>query len=419
MTTPDPVGRSYVRLALRIDRHVEGYVDGYYGPPEWKAQIEAEPLRPVKALIDDAGRLQNSIAQADMDAQRRDFLTRQVTAMVTVLRRLSGTEMSLAQEAQGCFDITPQRVPEAEFEAALRELDTLLPGTGDLAERQVAWKRQFELPPQRVLPVLEVALAEVRRRTLSILPLPDGESVHLKLISDQPWSGYNWYLGSGCSRIEINTDLPVRADYAVELIAHEAYPGHHTEHALKDERWYRQAGRLEHSILLLMAPESVISEGLAMLADELIFPDRSELAGWLREVLYPTAGIYADVDLQMRLAKAAEALDGVGGNAAFLLHDDRRPEDEVLQYIRRHELCTEKEARQTLRFIASPAYRAYVFNYSHGRRLLKQAAATSNLLDVCRWAVSEPVTPSAVVARFGLASKQGLPLPDSEAGGRK
>jgi hypothetical protein len=419
VNTPDPVGEAYVRLALRIDRHVEGYVDGYFGPPEWKAETESEPSQPVKALIDDAARLQDSIAQADMDAQRRDYLTRQVTAMVTVLRRLSGTEMCLAQEVQGCFDITPQRVPETQFEAALRELDALLPGTGDVAERQVAWKRQFELPEDRVLPALDVALAEVRRRTLSILPLPHHESVDLKLVSDQPWSGYNWYLGSSHSCIEINTDLPVRADYAVELMAHEAYPGHHTEHALKEERWYRHAGRLEHSILLLMAPESVISEGLATLATEVIFPDRGELAEWLREVVYPAAGIQADVGLQIRLAKAAEALDGVGGNAAFLLHEDQRPEEEVLQYIRRYSLRTEKEARQTLRFIGNPTFRAYVFNYSHGRGLLKQAAARSSLLHVFRWAVSEPVTPSAVVGRFGLASGQGPPLPDSAAKGQE
>jgi hypothetical protein len=419
MNSTDPIGQDYVRLALRIDRHVEGYVDSYYGPVAWKAEIEAEPLRPVAALLEHVARLQDRVAQAEMDAQRRDFLTRQLTAMVTVLKRLSGEELSLAQEVRGCFDITPQRVPEAQFDATLRELDALLPGTGDLAERQVAWKRQFELQRERVLPVLEVALAEVRRRTLSILPMPDGESVSLKLVSDQPWVGYNWYLGSSRSRIEINTDLPVRADDAVAFMAHEAYPGHHTEHALKDERWYRQAQRLEHSVLLLMAPECTISEGLAMLAEELIFPDRSELAGWLREVLYPMAGIQADADLQMHLATTAEALDRVSGNAAFLLHEDQRPQDQVLQYIRRYSLCTEKEARQILRFIGNPTFRAYTFNYSHGRRLLKQAAARSGLLHVFRWAVTEPVTPSAVAARFGLASGEGTPLPISSAEGQE
>ena len=238
--------------------------------------------------------------------------------------------------------------------------------------------------------------------------MPADESVELRLVSDRPWSGYNWYLGQSRSRIEVNTDLPVRADHVVHLMAHEAYPGHHTEQASKEERWYRRAGRLEHSILLLLAPECVISEGLATVAEEVIFPDQDELAAWLRHVLYPAAGIQADVDLQLRLARAAEKLDGVSGNAAFLLHEDGRPEDEVLAYIRRYSLRTDKEARQTLRFIGNPLFRSYIFNYSCGRRLLKQAGTTSSLRDVFRWVIREPVTPTAIVARYRLSSETTL-----------
>jgi len=405
MSTHDPIGKAYVHLGLRINRHIQGYVDSYCGPPEWKARADAEPPRPVGALSDDAAALREQISQADLGAQRRDFLTRQVTAMDTALKQLSGTGLSLLQEVRGYFDITPQRVSETLFEAALHELDELLPGQGELATRRLAWKRQFELPRERILPVLEVALAEVRRRTLSILELPPGEAVELKLVSDQPWAGYNRFLGHSRSCIEINTDLPVRADQVLNLMAHEAYPGHHTELASKEERWYRRAGHLEHSIQLLHAPESVISEGLATVAQEVIFPNQDDLAAWLRDVLYPAAGIQVDVGRQLRLARAAENLDGVGGNAAFLLHEERRPADEVHEYIRRYNLSTDKEARQALRFISNPLFRAYIFNYSHGRQLLKQAGATSSLWDVFHWAIREPVTPTAIVARYQLSGE--------------
>jgi hypothetical protein len=277
-----------------------------------------------------------------------------------------------------------------------------LPGTGDLAARQLAWKRPFELANDRVLPLAETALAEVRRRTRAILQLPAGESMELKMVSGQPWSGYNWYLGQGRSRIEINTDLPVRVDYLVNLMAHEAYPGHHTEHTLKDGHLYRQAARLEHSILPLLAPECVISEGIATVAQDVIFPDKGELAAWLGEVLYPQAGIQVDVDLQLRLARAGEKLDGLSGNAAFLLHVDRRPEDEIVEYIRHYGLRTEKEARRSLAFVSNPLYRAYIFTYFYGRRLLKDAFARGGMLDVFRHVITEPVTPSAVADRYGV-----------------
>ncbi len=405
MNSYDRIGQAYVQLALRMDRHAAGFVDGYYGPPEWKAAIDAEPLPPVTGLQEDARRLREAIVQTEMDAQRRDFLTKQVTAMGMVLRRLSGEDVPYVEEVQGCFDITPSRTPETEFEEALRELDTLLPGTGDLPARQLAWKRPFELPNDRVLPLAETALAEVRRRTVSILELPANESMELKLVSGQPWSGYNWYQGEGHSRIEINTDLPVRADSLVRIMAHEAYPGHHTECAIKDERWYRQAGRLEHSVVVLLAPECVISEGIATVAEDVVFPDKAELATWLREVLYPQAGIRVDVDLQLRLAKAGQKLAGVSGNAAFLLHADRRPEDEVFEYIRQYTLSTEQEARRSLAFISNPLYRAYTFTYFYGRRLLQHAFATGGMLDVFRWVIREPVTPSAMAGRYGV-SKQ-------------
>lgn len=402
MNAADPIGHAYVKLALRINRHAAGFVDGYYGPPEWKASIEAEPVRPVAALQDDAQRLREAIARAEMDAQRRDFLMKQRTAMEMVLRRLAGEDVPYAEEVQACFDITPSRIPEAEFDRALRDLDALLPGTGDLAARQVAWKRTFELPNERVLALAQTTLTEVRRRTQAILELPAGESMELKLVSGQPWSGYNWYLGQGRSRIEINTDLPVRADFLLNLMAHEAYPGHHTEHAIKEARWYVQAGRLEHSILLLLAPESLIAEGIATVAQEVILPDKVELAAWLREVLYAQAGIEADVDLQLRLAQVAEKLAGVSGNAAFLLHVDKRPEDKVIEYLCHYGLRTEKEARHSLAFLSNPLYRAYTFTYFYGRRLLKDAFAKADMLDVFRWVIRDPVTPSAVATRYGV-----------------
>lgn len=395
----DPIGRDYVRLALRIERHFEGFVDSYYGPPEVKAQVEAEGTRDVAALRREAAALAEAITKTEMDDRRRGYLNRQVRAMDTVLRRLAGEEMSLAEEAQGCFNITPERIDESEFEAALREIETLLPGPGDLPTRLADWRRQFELSQERSLPVLHVALAETRRRTARLFDLPEGEAVDLQLVTDKPWGGYNWYLGNYRSRVDVNTDLPVRADRTLDLVAHEAYPGHHTEHVIKEQRWYRQAGRLEHSIQLLIAPESFVAEAIATTAFDVIFPDQAELAGWLADVFYPAAAIHVDVRQQLRLGDALEKLAGVSGNAAFLLHEDRRPEADVLDYLRHYDLLTDQEARQRLRFISDPLCRTYIFNYFYGRHLLKQAGEAGSLLDVFRWAVSEPVTPSAIAAR--------------------
>ncbi|HWT13208.1 MAG TPA: hypothetical protein VN231_10685, partial [Allosphingosinicella sp.] len=39
----DSVARDYVRLTLEIGEREEGYVDAYYGPPEWREQARAAP----------------------------------------------------------------------------------------------------------------------------------------------------------------------------------------------------------------------------------------------------------------------------------------------------------------------------------------------------------------------------------------
>ena len=39
-TPMDAVTQSYVRLVLGMGLHDQDYVDAYYGPPEWKKEVE-------------------------------------------------------------------------------------------------------------------------------------------------------------------------------------------------------------------------------------------------------------------------------------------------------------------------------------------------------------------------------------------
>jgi len=47
------VAERYLELGLRLGRHVDGLVDAYYGPPELKAQVDAEqPAEPAQLAAD-------------------------------------------------------------------------------------------------------------------------------------------------------------------------------------------------------------------------------------------------------------------------------------------------------------------------------------------------------------------------------
>jgi hypothetical protein len=391
----DEIGHRYLDLALNLDRHFEGFVDAYFGPPELRAQILAGRPTPLDALADDARKLLDAIAD-ETDAQRRGFLAKQVGAMAAVIDNLAGNQVDFEKEVELYFDIVPEMVDETTFEAAHAEIDEILPGGGSLIERSVAWREKLYLEPDRILPVVDLALRETRRRTKALFDLPPGEDLTLQLVEDEPWGAYNWYLGGFRSRIDINTDLPVRADWAVPMIAHEAYPGHHTEHAIKEQRLHRHLGRAEHAVQLLLAPECVISEGVADSGQQIIFDD-SELAEFLRDQLYPLAGLAdLDVDKQIRLGLATEALRGVSGNAALLLHREARPPEEVQSYIERLGLRTPEEAAHSMRFLTNPLFRSYVFNYAVGKALLAPLLEGPDALANFERLLSEPFTPSQV-----------------------
>jgi hypothetical protein len=140
------------------------------------------------------------------------------------------------------------------------------------------------------------------------------KGIEVSMVSNQPWSGYNWYLGNCRSRVEINTDLPIQASRLLNLVAHEGYPGHHTEHAIKEQRLYRELGYGEHAIQLINTPECVLSEGIATLADR--SSSRRRGGHLAHERLYRPAGIDVDPNQELQIIRSQQALTSVAGNAA-------------------------------------------------------------------------------------------------------
>jgi hypothetical protein len=352
------VTEDYIRLGLRLGRHVDGLVDSYYGPPELKQEVDAEPLREPAALVADAATLLDSTD---------GWLRHQVVGLETVARKLAGEEIPYADEVERCYGVRPGRMPESEFEAAHRELDRILPGDGALAERYQAWREGDPLPPERLRPALEALVAELRRRTLEMFGLPEGEAGELDYVTDEPWSAYNYYLGELRSRVAVNTDVDMNASFVGGLMAHELYPGHHTEHVWKEQRLVREQGRLEESILMIGAPQSLIAEGLAELGYEILLGD---LDTFTAETLAPL-GIECDAELGRAVRAAREPLSYAFGNAAQLVHEDGVSGDEAREYLMRWGLVSERRAEHNVGFINHPVWRSYVTTYADGYRVCR------------------------------------------------
>ena len=390
-------GEECVKLALAIDEHLPGYVDSFFGPAEWKNQAKQNGKLPLPDLTDQAARLAIDISQADsLDAQRKDFLARQVTAMQMSLRLLSGEKVSLAAEVQALYDVQPAWKDESNYEEAHRELDRALPAGNSLEERMQDWNRSLELSVEKVRELLPFIIKRLRDLTHAKFNLPEGESFALEFVSNQPWSAYNWYLGNYKSRIDFNTDLPIKVNALAGLVAHEGYPGHHTELSIKEAKLIRQRNYQEHVLTLINAPSCVIAEGIATTALETIMAD-SEMEAWYREEILPRAGLtHIDPQRLMEVDLARRKMSGMVGNAAFMLHDQGKSESEITLYLQKYGLYTEKEAQRSIKFISNPLYRSYIFTYHIGYDLLEELFSHGDRDTYFRRLLEEPVTPQQI-----------------------
>jgi hypothetical protein len=396
----DDFGQAYLRMALEINKHIDGYVDAYFGPPNLKASVEAEDKKPLQTLLDDLAQLRQIIPTHD--PARQTYLTAILRAMDCTLRMLNGEQFDYLDQANRLFDISPRMVNEDKFTEAHQELDTLLPGSGSLANRLEMWRKQYEIPKDKLLDLLELTRSETRQRTRALVDLIEDESVEVALTNDQPWSAYNWFEGTAQSRIEFNTDIPVSALEIVELFAHEAYPGHHTQHQLQEKHLYRDKGFVELATVILHSPPCVLIEGAGITAVEVIFPGGSHY-DWTAEVLIPTAGLpdISGEELRRILGGCRKLLFYVGGhpfyvidNAAIKYHSGELTEEQTIDYCRTYGLVTEAQARQTFSILAHPLYGVYVLTYAQGYELIEQAAHGGDKRPLFKRLLAEEMLPS-------------------------
>ncbi|HEY7733106.1 MAG TPA: hypothetical protein VH950_19665 [Gaiellaceae bacterium] len=366
MSTPEPLVERYLRLGLRLGRHVDGLVDAYYGPPELAAGVEAEaPVEPAR-LAAEATSLDADLAAGDLAGERREWLRDQARGLETYARILAGDVVSYADEIEGCYGIRPGRADEGSLAAAQARLDDLLPGDGPLAARYTAWRNGQVVPSDRVERLLGEVVAALRAWTGELVELPDGESVEIESVTNEPWTAFNYYRGGLASRIAVNRDLPISAMLLLELAAHETYPGHHTEHACKEQRLVRSLGRLEESILLVPTPQSLVSEGIAEVGADLALdgPARGSLESILREVL-PAF----ELDHALAVVRAHDQLAGASVNAALMLHADGCTEAAAVDYLMDWLLHDCERAVKSVSFLTDPTWRAYAITYVEGARL--------------------------------------------------
>lgn len=370
----DRAAESYVKLVLAVGQHDPDYVDAFYGPPEWKVQAEAAK-RPLADLRAEAERLVADLQGMpapgdDMERLRHQYLTRQLQSMVARLDMLSGRKLSFDEESQALYDAVAPTYGADHFQGILDRLERLVPGEGPLTERFERYKESFIIPTDNLDAVFQAAVAECRRRTLEHFELPPGESFEVEYVTGKSWSAYNWYKGGFHSLIQVNTDLPIYIDRAIDLACHEGYPGHHVYNALLEKHLVRDRGWPEFSVYALFSPQSLIAEGTANYGIEVAFPG-DERVRFEREKLFPLAGIDpATAERYYEIQRLTQQLAYAGNEAARGYLNGTMTKQQAIDWQVRYQLSAPARAEQRIKFFDQ--YRSYVINYNFGQDLVRQ-----------------------------------------------
>lgn len=392
--------REYLLLGLRFDRIESGYVDAFTGDPALRRAVANEPSPDPAELARQAERLTAALP-AGLDPARADFLAAHLRALTCAARKFAGADIGFVDEVHDYFDVRITKGYPDRYRQAHTQLDEVLPGAGPLAERMRDYRRADEIPPHRLAGCIEAFSSALRDRVRAAYPLPETETVTYEVVTDKPWSGFNYYQGDYRSTVAVNADIKQQLSHLPRLVAHESYPGHHTEHCRKEAGLVRRDGQAEQTIFCVNTPQCLMAEGLADLALYAVVGPR--WGGWAAEI-YAELGLRFDGERAEAVADASAALADVRQDAALMLHDEHRDADEVVAFLQRWLLVDDARARQQLRFLSSPLWRAYTSTYVEGYRLLRswlddrppgvgRTERFARLLD-------EPLIPSALRAEL-------------------
>jgi len=387
-------GIEFLLLALRIDKHIKGYVDFYFGPKKLRKIVDNEVITSPSKLLTDCKALQKNLSKQGYDKKREQYLEKILTAMRTSIKILNGVEIPFKTEFLRQFDVTLQPVDESKLENIKEELN--------VEERMAKLRVQRKVPEAKIFELFQktVNITQKRTKELFVDLLPKKEQVILQLVKNNKkevkWSFYNWYLGHFRSRIELNPNYSMFWSLFLSAAAHEGYPGHHTEFIIKEQRLWHEFNQFEHSLLLIHSPKLIISEGIADLAVNMLFDYREQAEISLREFCLNS--------LKEDSIEAIIAQNKVRKKLNLFLHNftyhalvDEWSEEDLIRYGTNFEIYSKENISNQLKMIYSPLYSKNAFMYNIGSSIILHKYGKFPSINNFRDLLVNPILPSDLV----------------------
>ena len=175
----DTMAERYVKLVLALGQHDADYVDAYYGPAEWKLDIDRRkpPLaaidRDAEQLLSDLGRM-NPVAKSSSCCVTNTCGTTRGAACACA--HAHGGEAELRRGSRALYDAV-RHAPRAYFQGIVNELEPLLPGVAPSSRDTTASARTYH-PTRSSRCRFDEAIEECRARTLKHVQLPPTDELH-------------------------------------------------------------------------------------------------------------------------------------------------------------------------------------------------------------------------------------------------
>ena len=375
MTKISKFGEDFLLLALRISKHIEGYVDFFYGQERLRQTVDCESLTAPNTLLNDSNDLLKQLESQGFDKERTRYIEKLLIAMKTSIETLCGVEIPFKEKFLRLYDVDLQPINESELDRLLDDFNKAYKGTGTLAERMKVLREKRTVPEDKVFPMFKEALNITRMKTKELFGdiLPETERILIELVEDNnddkaKWAYYEWYLGNFQSRLEINPKYNVYWSNFISGAAHEGYPGHHTEFAVKEKVLYRELFQFEHSILLLKSPTLVICEGIADLAINVLFSYEEQAQLSLQFCSSDKKEDTVESLTRQNRVKVNQSL--LWYNLAYHALIDEWSEADLIQYGTNYEIFRLEDLKNIIKLINDPAHSTTVFLYNLGSKLI-------------------------------------------------
>jgi hypothetical protein len=408
--TINQLAEKYVRLAMDIGRYDSSFVDAYYGPDSLKTTDTREDSFPKDSFLRQVKQLQDAFSQLilaskdDTIALRANWMKAQLTAFGRRIKIFSGEYAQFDVESMELFGVTAPVYPETHYQALVAQLDGILAGSGDINERFQSLANRFIIPKAKLDTVFHAAITECRKKTAAHYSIPSNENFALEFVTNKPWNGYNWYKGNYQSLIQINTDLQIFIDKAIDVGSHESYPGHHVYNMLLEKNLYHDKGWMEISMYPLFSPQSLIAEGSANYGIDLVFPGIDSKVAFCKTVLLPLAGLdTTGVTNYFKALAIKGQLNFARNEVARGMLNKTMDSATTLRWLKDYCLMNEETAKKSIQFIT--VNRSYVINYNYGMQLIKNyieakgggIANPEKSWDIFKELLSNPVLPGALL----------------------